>query len=122
MIDPTPVTDFRPRESILVDPRGQIIRTITRELSPVTGTGTGGVIAAGENVERMALFFVSSDAGGFYVAPIVQTPLLPVASSGGPVTPILIHISTYPGLIFGPWYVLAPLGQVVRVFETDIQR
>ena len=122
MMNEEPVTKFEPRESILVDPRGQIIRTITRELDPVIGTGVGGVLAAGENVERMALFFVSSDAGGFFVSPIIQTPLLPVVSSGGPVAPILIHISTYPGLIFGNWYVLAPLGQVVRVFETDVQR
>lgn len=117
-----PVTKFEPRESILVDPRGQIIRTVTRELPSVTGTGTAGVRAAGANVERMALFFVSSDAGGFYVAPVSQVPSLPVASSGGPTTPIVVHIATYPGLIFGEWYVLAPIGQVVRVFETDIQR
>ena len=119
----TPLSpDAAPRESILVDPRGQVFRTITRELPSVTGIGTGGVKAAGANVERMALFFVSSDAGGFYVSPIVQTPLLPVASSGGPTTPIVVHIAAYPGLILGEWYVLAPIGQTVRVFETDIQR
>lgn len=122
MTNHMPQPDTPVRESVLVDPHGQIVRTITRELPSITCTGTAGVRAAGENNERMALFFASDDSGGFFVAPFSQVPALPVTGIGGTTAPTVIHIAAYPGLIFGEWYVLGPLGQIVRVFETDIQR
>lgn len=107
------------RESILADPMRQIVRTKTRELDPVTGNGTTGVLAAPENPTRLALFFQSSTLDLIYVSPFRPTLTIAILPGTNAQQPLIIHAATYPGLCQGQWFVTAGLGVVVRVWETE---
>lgn len=121
-MDDTRVPDRWQRESILADPLGQIVRTITRELPPQAGAGATPVRIAPENPSRLALFVQVESLDPLFLSPFPSAPAaLPLAGADTRV-PVLIHASAYPGLCQGEWWACTTLGELIRVYETEVQR
>lgn len=109
-------------ESILADPFGQIVKTVTRALPDATGAGAVAVQIAPENPSRMALFAQVVSLDPLFLSPFPAAPTaLPLAGADTRV-PVLIHLSAYPGLTQGSWWACTTAGTTIKVWETVLQR
>lgn len=110
------------RESILADPLGQIVRTLTRALPDRTGAGATPVRVCGENPNRLALFVQAESLDPLFLSPFPSAPAaLPLAGADTRV-PVLIHVSAYPGLCQGEWWCVTTAAAVIKAYETEVQR
>lgn len=109
------------RESILADPSGQIMRTVTRRFAGLVGAGATPVLIAPANPTRMALFVQAETLDPVFVSPFPSAPaVLPLAGADTRV-PVLIHAAAYPGLVQGEWWAVTTLGATLMVYETYVQ-
>lgn len=110
------------RESILADPLGQIVRTVTRALPDRTGAGVTPVKVAGDNPNRLALFVQATTLEDVFLSPFQSAPPLLAVAQPSAKVPQLIHVSAYPGLCQGEWWCICTLGVTIKVYETEVQR